>query len=113
MAGKAMAEIRTEGGSIYFYTSTTGDVLLTDAQAALQAAISRQGDSPYALRIVLDCLFLATGSRDRLLGSAVMLGPDEEDEFNGNKPSVIIDLLAWRVVQNTPIRRDPVTERPI
>lgn len=96
MGDRAMAEIKTEDGSIYFYTHWTGAYLVRDCEVALAKARPRQGD-PYATRIVIDHLIMASGSRDSETGSAIMLTPNAEDEYNDNYPSVLVDLVDWFV----------------
>jgi hypothetical protein len=98
MGDRAMAEIRVEDGSLYFYTHWTGDRLFDDAEDALAEAKNRIGDDPYALKIVVDSLIKASGARDNETGAGIMLGPNCEDEYNHDKPSVIIDLVRGIVV---------------
>ena len=97
MGDRAMAEIKTDEGSLFFYTHWHGETLLTIAKNALEEAEPRRGDSPYALRRVVDSLIKQTDSRDAETGSGLMLRPNAEDEYNSGKPSVIIDLNAWEV----------------
>jgi len=93
MGDRAMAEIKTEGGSIYFYTHWTGYTLPQDAQTAVEKAKPRLGNNSYATRIVIDSLIASSGARDKETGAGIMLAPDAEDEYNNHSPSVIIDLL--------------------
>jgi hypothetical protein len=88
-----MAEIKTTDGSLYFCTHGTGSDLPTDAQVALDKAQNRIDDVPYALRIVVDALIAASGARDSETGASLMLGPDAEDSYNDDRPSVVIDLV--------------------
>ena len=97
MGDRAMAEIKVKDGSLYFYTHWTGSNLPTDAQVALDKAQDRIDDAPYALKIVVDALIAASGARDSETGAGLMLGPDAEDSYNGDNPSVIIDLVANEV----------------
>lgn len=92
MGDRAMAEIKTDGGSLYVYTHWGGCDLPNEAKAAIQAARSRWGDNPYAARIIVDQL--TKGGRDQETGYGLMVEPSAEDEYNNDKPSVIIDLLA-------------------
>ena len=101
MGDRRLAEIRTSGGSIYFYTHSTGNMMVSDAEAALKMAESRKNDEPYALRRIIDYLIRVSGSRDNELGSGLMLNPDAEDEYGGDPASVIIDLVNWRASANT------------
>ena len=86
-----MAEIKTTEGSLYFYTHWGGSELPDAARAAAEFASPRLGDEPCWTRAILDQLIKASGSRDQEIGSGIMLKPDAEDEYNGDKPSVIID----------------------
>lgn len=97
MGDRAMAEIIIPNGRVYFYTHWGGSELPDHAQIALNAAQPRINDYSYALRIVLDRLIQLSGSRDQETGSGIMLSPDAEDEYNNNKPSVIIDLVKNKV----------------
>lgn len=92
MGDRAMAEIKTSEGSLYFYTHWYGNKLPKIAKTALKRASSRIGDDTYALRIVVDQLIALTGCRDQETGAGLMLLPSAEDEYNDDKPSVIIDL---------------------
>lgn len=95
MGDKRMAEIVTSGGSLYLYTHWEGYRLPELAREAVAIAGPRFGDESYWVRIVVDQL--TKGSRDRETGWGIMLKPDEEDSYNGNKPSVIIDATTGRV----------------
>ena len=97
MGDRAMAEVRTEDGSFFFYTHCTGHRLPADARAALKKAAPRKTDTSYAARIVLDHLILASGARDEETGAGLMLKPRCEDSYNDDKPSVVIDLQKWTV----------------
>lgn len=94
MGDRAMAEIKTSSGSIFFYTHWTGENLPAQAEQALKAAQPRIGDDAYATKIVLDSLIESSGARDSETGAGVMLKPDAEDEYNHDEPSVVIDLVA-------------------
>jgi len=93
MGDRAMAEIKVEDGSLYFYTHWTGHRLAEDAEAALAKAKSRIGDDSYATKIVIDSLINSAGARDNETGAGIMLKPLHEDEYNGDNPSVVIDLV--------------------
>lgn len=93
MGDRRMAEIKVSEGSIYFYTHWSGYKLPEAAQIALEAAKHRIGDDPYAMRIVLDALIRECGARDAETGAGIMLSPNAEDSYNGDEPSVIIDLI--------------------
>lgn len=93
MGDRAMAEIKVDNGSLYFYTHWCGHKLPKIAERALEEANPRQGDYPYALKIVVDYLIKESGSRDSETGAGIMLGPDAEDEYNNDNPSVVIDLV--------------------
>ncbi len=92
MGDRAMAEIKVEDGSLYFYTHWSGNRLLQDAEAAMVLARPRLGDDSYAMKIVVDELIKSAGARDAETGAGIMLEPNCEDEYNNDNPSVIIDL---------------------
>lgn len=91
MGDRAMAEIKTEGGSLFVYTHWGGRELPSHAQQAVKAAYARWGDYPYATRIIVDQL--TKEGRDSETGFGLMLTPSAEDGYNEDKPSVIIDLI--------------------
>ena len=111
MGDRRMAELRTSDGSLYFYTHSYGESLPNLAIEALDIASSRKGDSPYALRRIVDHLIKATGSRDNEIGSGLSLSPDGgEDSYivstdknsdyvmvHDSLVSVLIDLDEWCV----------------
>jgi hypothetical protein len=103
MGDRRMAEVRSEGHSLVFYTHWTGESLPRDAREALSVASPRRGDMSYALRRVLDHLISSSNSRDSETGSGIMFGPYAEDEYWGDredpKPSVIIDMDKWEVFE--------------
>lgn len=98
MGDRAMAEIKVNQGSLYFYTHWSGFNLPRIAEAALAKAQPRIGDDSYALKIVVDALIEGSGTRDKETGGGLMLVADHEDEYNNNKPSVIIDLVENKVL---------------
>jgi len=100
MGDRAMAEIKTKEGSIYFYTHWSGHRLRVDAEKALRLAQPRIGDDSYATKIVIDHLINAAGARDRETGAGIMLTPNQDDEYNGDEPSVVIDLVENCVTQH-------------
>ena len=61
-----------------------------DAALAVVAAGDRWSDEPYAARIIVDQL--TKQSRDATTGHGLMVSPSAEDEYNNNRPSIIIDL---------------------
>lgn len=89
MGDRRMAEIKTSDGSLYVYAHSEGYELPDLAREAVRRAQPRLGDEPYWTRIVVDQL-TKTG-RDRETGWGLMLKPTAEDEYNDDKPSVIID----------------------
>ena len=91
MGDRAMAEIKTEGGSFYVYTHWYGTDFPEMARDAIMAAKPRWADLPYATRIIVDQL--TKPGRDDEAGFGLMLRPDAEDEYNNDHPSVIIDLI--------------------
>ena len=92
-----MAEIKTSHGSLFFYTHWSGSELPGIAKQALNEAEPRIGDEPYALKIVVDALIRLTGLRDKETGAGLMLKPNAEDEYNHNKPSVLIDITKNKI----------------
>ena len=96
MGDRRMAEIRTQDGSIYFYTHWDGATLPGAAFEAVLAAKPRWSDESYATRIVIDKLLAPY--RDQETGAGLMLQPNAEDSYNSDKPSVIIDLVTRTVV---------------
>ncbi len=96
MGDRAMAEIKTEDGSLYVYTHWGGEVLPTMAKEAILQARPRWGDHPYATRIIVDQL--TKSARDEETGFGLMVKPSAEDEYNHNKPSVVIDLVAQEIL---------------
>jgi len=97
MGDRAMAQIKTKGGSLYFYTHWSGSELPEAAREAVNLGRPRMGDDAYALKIVVDSLIKSSGARDSETGGGIMFGPDAEDEYNGDNPSVIIDLSTMTV----------------
>ena len=97
MGDRRMAEIRTEEGSLYFYTHSTGFALPCNAKRELELAAPRKEDTPYALRRVVDYLIFTSGSRDNEVNSGLMFHPNLEDEYGGNPHSVVIDMVNWKV----------------
>lgn len=95
MGDRAMAEIKTEDGSLYVYTHYGGHDLPDMAKQAILFAKSRWGDEPYATRIIVDQLIKQ--GRDDTLGFGILLKPRAEDEYNNDKPSVVIDLVAQKL----------------
>lgn len=95
MGDRRMAEIRTTEGNLYLYTHWHGSVLPALAKDAVIAAKSRLGDEAYWTRIVIDQL--TKDARDKETGFGIMLKPNYEDEYNNDKPSVIIDARTGKV----------------
>lgn len=95
MGDRRMAEIITEEGSIYLYTHSHGFELPKMAKKAVEFAKPRLGDESYWVRIVIDQI--TKPGRDSHLGFGIMLKPNHEDEYNGDKPSVIIDARTGTV----------------
>lgn len=97
MGDRRLAEIRTEDGSMYFYTHWSGYELPRIAEESLRYAEQRKNDSPYALKMVLDYLIKECGGRDGALNCGIGLDPGHtgEDEYRGDPTSVLIDLNHW------------------
>lgn len=89
MGDRRMAEIKTSDGNLYLYTHWSGSELPDLARAAVEKAKPRLGDEPYWTRIVVDQI--TKDGRDEETGWGLMLRPDAEDSYNGDKPSVLID----------------------
>ena len=53
----------------------------------------RLGDDSYAIKIVIDSLIESSGARDSETGAGIMLGPNAEDQYNDDSPSIIINLI--------------------
>jgi len=92
MGDRAMAEIKTEDGSLYVYTHWGGYDLPTMAKEAVRVAKPRWDDEYYATRIIVDQL--TKEGRDQETGYGLMLQPNAEDGYNHDKPSVVIDLTS-------------------
>ena len=107
MGDRAMAEIKTEGGSLFVYTHWGGSNLPEQAKEAVRKAEPRWGDLPYATRIIVDQL--TKDGRDSKTDFGLMLTPKAEDEYNNDEPSVIIDLLN----QTLQVRRGSFKNKPI
>lgn len=91
MGDRAMAEIKTEDGSLYVYTHWGGHNLPELAKGAIRFAKGRWLDTPYATRILVDQL--TKEGRDEETGFGLLLAPDAEDAYNSDNPSVVIDLI--------------------
>lgn len=96
MGDRRMAEIVTEGGSLYVYSHSGGYMMAAKAEDAIKAAQPRWGDPSYETRIVVDQLI--KGGRDSELGYGLMLKPNAEDEYNHGNPSIVIDLQKQMLV---------------
>lgn len=90
MGDRRMAEVKLAKGSIYIYSHWGGYEMATDAVEAIKSAQPRWADESYAARIIVDQL--TKGSRDSETGHGLMLGPDAEDSYNNDQPSILIDL---------------------
>jgi len=99
MGDRRMCEIKTSEGSLYVYTHWCGSELPEMAEAAVKVAAPRLGDEPYWTRIVVGQL--TKSSRDQEDGFGLLLKPNAEDEYNRDKPSVIIDSKTGKVTIRT------------
>lgn len=109
MGDRRIAEIKTEEGSLYFYTHYTGFRMYHDALNALDTASFRRGQSDYALKIVLDYMIGAASARDSETGAGISLSlkdmavDDYSHQITGgylsNEPTVLIDIRSdvWEV----------------
>uniref|UniRef100_A0A6M3LYT6 Uncharacterized protein n=1 Tax=viral metagenome TaxID=1070528 RepID=A0A6M3LYT6_9ZZZZ len=96
MGDRAMAEIKTEDGSLYVYSHWGGYELPDSAKQAVKAAEPRWDDDSYGVRIIVDQLI--KGGRDQETGYGLMLKPNAEDEYNNDEPSVVIDMVKKELV---------------
>jgi hypothetical protein len=85
-----MAEIITERGSLYVYTHWMGWDFPEMAKQAIVAARPRWDDPIYATHIIVDQL--TKEGRDQETEFGLMCTPCCEDSYNGDSPSVIINL---------------------
>jgi len=90
MGDRRMAEIKTTDGSLFIYTHWGGEGLPDLARRAIAFAKGRWQDESYCLRILVDQI--TVNNRDSQTGAGLMLQPSVEDEYNNDKPSVIIDI---------------------
>tara|TARA_Y100001951_G_scaffold103076_2_gene111107 strand:- start:3005 stop:3388 length:384 start_codon:yes stop_codon:yes gene_type:complete len=109
MGDRRVAEIKTEDGSLFFYTHYTGFRMYHDALNALDTASFRRGQSDYALKIVLDYMIAAASARDSETGAGISLSlkdmavDDYSHQITGgylsNEPTVLIDIRSdvWEV----------------
>ena len=104
MGDRRMIELKTRDGSLYVYLHNRGFQAPEIVSEAIKFARPRWGDESYALRIIVDQII--KGGRDQLLSYGLMLEPNVEDEYNGNKPSIVVDL-----VEQTLMVVDPYNDR--
>lgn len=95
MGDRRMAEIKLSKGSLYVYTHWHGLELPELARKAVKAAQPRLHDEAYWARIVVDQL--TKPGRDEEGGWGLMLEPFAEDEYNNDKPSVIIEAQTGKI----------------
>ena len=91
MGDRRMIELKTRDGSLYVYLHNRGFQAPEIVTEAIKFAQPRWNDDSYALRIIVDQIL--KGGRDQLLSYGLMLKPNVEDEYNGNTPSITIDLV--------------------
>ena len=113
MGDRRVAEIKTEDGSLFFYTHWAGFNLQEHAELALDDASGRRGDDGYALKIVLNSLIKRVDGRDTEYNAGIYLQAYNEDGIfiledeygHGNSPSMIIDLRQdrWEVYDLTQV----------
>jgi len=109
MGDRRIAEIKTEEGSLYFYTHYAGHDLYYDALKALDTASPRREQQDYVLKIVIDNLIRESNARDSETGAGISLSlkqipvDDYSYEITGdiwsNEPTVMIDIRPkeWEV----------------
>ena len=109
MGDRRIAEIKTEEGSLYFYTHYTGFRMYFDALNALDTASPRREQQDYVLKIVIDYLIRESNARDKETGAGISLSlkqipvDDYSYEITGdiwsNEPTVLIDIRPkeWEV----------------
>lgn len=95
MGDRRMVEVKSSEGSLFVYSHWGGFELPKRAVAAIKSAQPRWNDEPYGVRIIVDQL-IAPG-RDQETGYGLMLKPSCEDSYNGDKPSILIDLVEQRL----------------
>ena len=95
MGDRRMAQIKTSNGSLYVYTHWHGYDWEDATRQAIVASESRWGDfsladESYALRVIVDQLTIP--GRDDSTGYGLAFSPSFEDEYYGDKPSIVIDI---------------------
>jgi hypothetical protein len=100
MGDRRMAEIKTEDGSFYVYSHWSGYSMPELAADAIKFAQPRWTDVTYAPRIIVDQL--TKQGRDDVLSWGLMLKPHAEDEYNGDTPSIVIDLVRQELTVVSP-----------
>ncbi len=90
MGDRRMIEIKTEDGSLFVYTHWHGYDFVDRAKGAVKTAKPRWDDDSYFTRIVVDQL--TKPGRDKGTGFGLMLKPNAEDEYNNDKPSIVINF---------------------
>ena len=91
MGDRRMIDLKTRDGSLYVYLHNRGFQAPAIVTEAITFAQPRWGDESYALRIIVDQII--KGGRDQVLSYGLMLEPNVEDEYNGNVPSIVVDLV--------------------
>ena len=102
MGDRRIAEIKTEEGSLYFYTHYTGFRMYFDALNALDTASPRREQQEYALKIVLDYMIAASNARDNDANAGIWLSLKHmaiddyshlvTEDYMSNEPTVLIDI---------------------
>ena len=91
MGDRRMIELKTRDGSLYVYLHNRGFQAPEIVTEAIKFAQPRWNDDSSALRIIVDQIM--KGGRDQLLSYGLMLKPNVEDEYNGNVPSIVVNLV--------------------
>ena len=91
MGDRRMIDLKTRDGSLYVYLHSNGYAAPAIVSEAIAFAQPRWSDEAYALRIIVDQII--KGGRDQVLSYGLMLVPNVEDEYNGNVPSIVVDLV--------------------
>lgn len=89
MGDRRMAQLKLMHGSLYVYTHWYGSKFPIMVKEAVKKAAPRLGDEPYWTRIMVDQL--TKPGRDEETGFGLLLKPDCEDEYNSDKPSIVVD----------------------
>lgn len=104
MGDRAIVEIITNDGNLYFYTHWNGFDIYNICQESLEVVERRDRippkgghDDSYAIRIILDELIKKVDSRDSSNGCGISLKPKLKNQEGNFDPKVVIDIPNWNV----------------